>query len=380
MLKQKPYCLMPWIHFHLGNQSYIKACCVSNITYGNLNNDSLDLVWNSDTIKALRSKFLSGEADKRCAVCINRELSGAKSIRQETHEKFDYRQIEEFSDPIYFDIRFSNKCNFRCRTCWHGSSSSWYKESKELKINVAQQAVIENISDFNLFIKKLGPSLLKAKEIYFAGGEPLVTTQHYLLLEWLIEHGSKDVLLRYNTNFSHLKYKHYDVLEYWKKFTNVEIMASIDAHGDLGEYIRKGMSWTQIISNRDKLRAYPHIKFLIAPTVSVFSMRNLPVLYKECISLDLISNNDFYINILERPYQYNIKCFPLEKKQLIHQEYETFYSWCMHENIPSSIVNKFKDCINFMLEEDKSNFWNKFLVEVKKYDAIRNETYTKFDF
>ena len=199
MSKEKPYCLMPWIHFHVGDHGMAKACCVANIPFGNINEQSFDEIWNGDAINQLREKFAKGEKDNRCAQCYKLEDAGGKSIRQETFEKFPHIKIDNSSQtlPIYFDIRFSNVCNFRCRTCWHGASSKWFADAKSLGRNVGEKAIIQNIQDFNSFIEKTGKALLKAEEIYFAGGEPLVTEEHYLLLSWLIEKNATQIRLRY---------------------------------------------------------------------------------------------------------------------------------------------------------------------------------------
>jgi len=60
---------MPWIHFHVGNNGIAKACCVANIPFGNINEQSMEEIWNGMPIQHLREKFASGEKDKRCAQC-----------------------------------------------------------------------------------------------------------------------------------------------------------------------------------------------------------------------------------------------------------------------------------------------------------------------
>ncbi|MBI9036284.1 MAG: twitch domain-containing radical SAM protein [Bacteroidales bacterium] len=377
MNTQNPYCLMPWVHFHVGNEGYVKACCVANITYGNINTQSLDEVWNGEAVQGLREKFLKGEIDKRCAVCYKLEEAGGRSIRQETFEKFEHldtpKQIINERLPIYFDIRFSNKCNFRCRTCWHGASSGWYKEAKELGNAVAKQAVIQNIKDFDSFIEKMGEAILQAEEIYFAGGEPLVMNEHYLLLDYLIKNNATKVRLRYNTNFSILSYQNYDILKYWKQFESVEILASIDAMGDLGEYIRKGMKWEVFLKNRELIRELPQVKFKIAPTVSVFNIRHLSELYKFCVENNSIGPDDLYINMLERPYHFNVKILPKAYKEKVEEEYSMFYEWLNQNKIDISTKLKFKECIDYMMAEDLNKYLGKFISETDKLDKSRVE-------
>lgn len=372
MSQKQPYCLMPWIHFHVSNRGMVKACCVANIPYGNINEKSLEEIWEGESVNKLRSKFLKGEKDNRCATCFKLEAAGGKSIRQETFEKFPQIKInnENSQLPIYFDIRFSNVCNFRCRTCWHGASSKWYSDAKQLGRNLGDKAILKNINDFDLFIEKCGAALLHAEEIYFAGGEPLVTEEHYLLLEWLIANQATQVRLRYNTNFSKLTFRNYDVIEMWKSFPEVEVLASIDGVGALGEYIRKEMNWEQMISNRIKINALPHIRFKISPTVSVFNIRHLPALYLECIRLEMIGPEDFYINILERPHYLNSKILSPEYKIIVKEEYNNFYQ---NHPLPGPIKAMFDECLSYMLAEDLSSHWEKFLTETSLLDSMRNE-------
>ena len=371
--KKQPYCLMPWIHFHLGHKGQVNACCVANIPYGNINQQSFDEIWNSTEINKLRAQFAKGEKDSRCAVCIQREKSGAKSIRQETFEKFpdvDWESPEP--TPIYFDIRFSNICNFRCRSCWHGASSKWFNDAKALRRTAAATAVVENVKDFDSFIIEYGSALKNAREIYFAGGEPLVTPEHYLLLEWLI---NQDTFprLRYNTNFSVLDFKGYDLLKLWNYFPEVEILASVDAMGELGEIIRKEMKWDQFLLNRERIREAQNIQFKIAPTVSLMNMEHLPHFYLEMVRKKIVEAEGFYFNLLERPYYYNIKAFPADKKRDIIQHYATFYK---ENQVPESIENAMMECLGFMLEDDLSaKYWPQFLNESQKLDALRGEHY-----
>jgi MoaA/NifB/PqqE/SkfB family radical SAM enzyme len=362
---------MPWIHFHVGDDGIAKACCVANIPFGNINSQSFEEIWNGDKITQLRAKFLKGELDKRCAHCYKLEAAGGKSIRQETFEKFP--EVNVFQNPptlpIYFDIRFSNVCNLKCRTCWHGASSAWFDDAKQLGTTKAEVAVIKNIVDFENFISKLGPSLLQAKEIYLAGGEPLVTEEHYLLLQWLIENKATKIKLRYNTNFTQLGFKKHDVLAYWKHFQSVEILASIDAVGDLGSYIRSGTTWQKVITNHAKIKDLSNISFQISPTISVLNVAKLPQLFQECLDLNMITENDVYINILERPFHYNIQIFPTEKKQIITESFSSFTKSLTSGKAKSQL----QEILDYMWAFDHSKHWPKFKIENGKLDEIRNE-------
>ncbi len=363
---------MPFLHLHISSNGEAKACCVANIPFGNINDQTKDEIWNGESINKLRYQFKKGITDKRCANCQKLEQSGGKSLRQETFEKFDYSKLDEIpSEPIYFDIRFSNVCNFKCRTCWHGASSKWFSDAKALGSTVGQKAIIKNINDFEDFINLWGEALGNAEEFYFAGGEPLVTEEHYLLLNWLIENNATNARLRYNTNFSKLTFKNYNVLDLWNQFKEVEILASIDATHDLGEYIRKEMNWSEIIANREKIRQLPHVKFKISPTISVFNVHDFPKLYQTCLELKMIDKHDFYINILQHPFYYNIQALPEEKKAKASKVLLEF----MAEEKNSHLREAMQEIIDYMMAVDRSNLWPKFLEQTGRIDKLRDENY-----
>jgi len=370
---KQPYCLMPWIHFHTGNDGIAQACCVANIPYGNINKESFNTIWNGDRINQLRQKFAKGELDKRCAYCYKLEATGGTSIRQETFEKFSNIDVSKIESPIYFDIRFSNVCNYKCRTCWHGASSAWFDDAKKLGTNKGQKAVIKNVEDFDDFIQKVGPSLLNAKEIYLAGGEPLVTEEHYQLLHWLIANNATQMKLRYNTNFSVLEFKGQNVLELWSHFENVEILASIDAVEELGEYIRTGSKWIAILANHQKIKHLPNITFKISPTISVLNMAHLPDLIKECVKQDMIDFEGLYINILERPIHYNVQIFPNEQKQTIDNELNRFINELRINHSSTKMVLQIQECIDYMWANDLSKHWPKFEKENGNLDKLRGD-------
>jgi len=367
---------MPFLQLHVGNEGYVKACCVANINFGNINKQSLGEIWNDEPINQLREKFSKGETDKRCAVCHNIEATGGKSIREETFERFPHFTSEKPLQPIYFDIRFSNVCNYRCRTCWHGASSKWFEEAKVLKTNSGEKAIIHNIKDYEAFILKCGDALLQAEEIYFAGGEPLAIEEHYLLLAWLVRNKATNMRLRYNTNFSMLKFKSFSVLDYWQLFDSVELLVSLDASEKLGEYIRKEMKWETVLANRETVRALPHLKIKIAPTVSVFNMRHLPTLYKQSLTNNFIEKDGLYINILDRPIHYNVQVFPENLKKEIIDEYALFFEWMRRNEIPKEVQKQFQECLDYMMGNDKSRFWSKFINETQQLDKMRGEDLT----
>ena len=169
----------------------------------------------------------------------------------------------------YWDIRFSNICNFACRSCGTWFSSNWYED--HIKINGAppnHAKIIKVGRSTDDMWEQLLESFDYAEQFYFAGGEPLIMEEHYRILKELDKRKMYHVRLIYNTNFSRLKFKDMDVLELWNKFDSVSIGASLDAEGKRGELMRTGTVWEKAVANRKRmLEVCPQVDFYISSTV-----------------------------------------------------------------------------------------------------------------
>ena len=248
--KPDTFCLAPWVSIHTWPDGKVFPCCLWNSRdpVGNVNAQSLEEIWNNEKMKKIRRSFLKGEKLKSCDRCFHLEDTVDQSYRQRINrdhkDKMHYVNETNQDGSLnimnlhLWDVRISNFCNFKCRSCGLGLSSSWYSDSKALG-EKADKALI-NINDKASFMDMLEPHYNCVDEIYFAGGEPLVMPEHYQILDRLLELGRTDVNIRYSTNFSKLTFKGKHIFDYWKHFPNLELYISIDGVGKIGEYVRKG--------------------------------------------------------------------------------------------------------------------------------------------
>lgn len=377
---------MPWLHLHVDTDGLAKACCNANIVFGDINSKSIDEIWQGEPIRKFRKSLMEGKRDKRCLSCFSKEAAGKSSMRTETLEKFKHRMnwVDEttadgFSHdakPIYFDIRFNNLCNLRCRTCWHGASSSWFEEAKLLKQNFGNKAIIEANKDSSNFVNELLGQGIEVEEIYFAGGEPLVMKEHYDWLEGLIQQGHTEVHLRYNSNLSVLKLKYRSALDLWKHFDQVTVSASIDHMGVEGEYIRKGLSWDGFVSNMVTIKTQvPHVKLEIAPTVSLLNVFSIPALHRFFVDEQLIAINSLYLNLLSRPDYYNIKVLPQQLKVKASCSIQKHIKWLSAEGAKKTLIDEFDALIEYMNLDDWSNKLPKLKKQLTVLDNIREEDF-----
>jgi hypothetical protein len=104
---------------------------------------TLDEHWNGDHMRSVRRRMMAGERLPECEVC-NDQLLNTDVYRTYFDRLFQhkYPAILEQTDadgrttmqPVSWDYRFSNLCNFKCRTCGDMLSSSWESEQKTHKM------------------------------------------------------------------------------------------------------------------------------------------------------------------------------------------------------------------------------------------------------
>ena len=115
---------------------------------------------------------------------------------------------------------------------------------------------------------------------YFAGGEPLITPEHYVILEEMIRKGRTDTILRYNTNASTISYKQYDIFDLWKHFDRIELSCSIDHYGERAEVMRHGTDWARVEENLTKFRSLDYVVFQLNTVFSIMNYMTITEFYE----------------------------------------------------------------------------------------------------
>lgn len=264
-------CILPFIHFYTQPDGEVKPCCIADGFDERqfLSEKSIEDIWNSDQYKQLRKDMLEGKRNKVCDVCYRKEDLGEHSPRHMFNENTLWTMPEvneDFSVDTQFqhiDVRFSNRCNFKCRMCTHTFSSRWYDDEEQVNSLFHKKDHKKVLVASDTIIDDLLPHLDEIKSVYFAGGEPLTMPEHYELLTWLYdtlpfeEIGDKQLKplsIHYNTNLSTLKYNEDDLLKYWKSFRRIQLAISCDGIGEVGEYQRVGFSHKNFIKNLNQIK------------------------------------------------------------------------------------------------------------------------------
>jgi len=321
-LPPKNLCLAPWTHTYLSPQTERRMCCASREPAQNFEQYidtksgtgryiplTLDEHWNGEHMKSVRRRMMAGETLPECAVC-NDQLLNTDVYRSYFNRMFSHKQNEIWlttdtdgtttMKPISWDYRFSNLCNFKCRTCGDMLSSSW--ESEQRQHNMVDWTNSKNnwmIPEVRAEISKFQDTQIEAEfaeavaehrveEVYWVGGEPLMYEQHWRYMKQIVDQGDGDrVYARYNTNLSRVNFKgidlYSDILVHLRDY---QVCASLDGTGAVGEYIRTGLDYNTWRTNfaqgvrMAKNRRQWRIDFTLT-LPGMFEVRNIEALAQE---------------------------------------------------------------------------------------------------
>jgi len=216
----KTLCMAPWTHTYLSPQTERRLCCASREPAQNFEQYidtkagtgtyipiTLEEHWNSDHMRSVRKRMMAGETLPECAVC-NDQLLNTDVYRSYFNRLFEHKYLQAVEttdetgytsmEPISWDYRFSNLCNFKCRMCGDMLSSAWETEQKQHdmvnwhdpKNNWMRPEVKNQIEQFQStqieqeFAQAVEDH--RVEEVYWVGGKPLMYEQHWKYMQRII--------------------------------------------------------------------------------------------------------------------------------------------------------------------------------------------------
>jgi hypothetical protein len=233
---------------------------------------TLEQHWNSNHMRSVRQRMMAGEILPECEVC-NSKLLNTDVYRDYFNRLFAHKFEDAMRltapdgstsmQPVSWDYRFSNLCNFKCRMCGDMLSSAWESEQRQHDmINWSDPKNGWMVPEIRREISEFQDTQIEAEfaeaveqhrveEIYWVGGEPLMYEQHWRYMKRIIELGDGPRLyVRYNTNLSRVDSRgvdlYRDILGHVRDW---QICASLDGTGATGEYIRTGLDYDQWCRN-----------------------------------------------------------------------------------------------------------------------------------
>lgn len=380
-LPSNTFCILPWIHFFHEPSGNIQPCCSANNTgkqFGNIKDfTSAEAVMNSDSMREVRTDMLAGKRNSSCTQCYHEEDLGLASFRQ--NKNLDIKNFNIDTTTLvnktdadgtlhdfkmqYWDSRFSNICNFKCRMCGPQYSHSWAEEAYRGTGRKDYVIQAHATDDWDKIIAKYG-DLSELKEVYFAGGEALYQKEHWLMLDQLDQLGLHDIRITYTTNLSKLSFGKHRLEEYLQRFTNVLFIVSLDATGPLLEYVRSGANWENTKTNIQTVLAYPATKLKFNVVITVYNILHLTEVFDFAINNTTnFAGTD--LTIAHGPADQNITNLPKELKDLARDR-------LLASDKYETLKNKIDGVINYMYQEPMAN-WSDVIATTKQLDQVRKE-------
>ena len=247
------FCVMPFIHSFV-TPNIISPCCAYT---DQIKLNSKKQYWQSSQLQNIQKNMLENKRDSGCSICWKKEDRGFSSLRQHSNQIYakELNQIKNGlvpKEPMYLDLRLGNLCNLKCRMCISEWSSQIAGEildnPNEDWIDTPTQKVIGLDNDSWETIERWIPYV---KRVFMTGGEPTIIKRNLDYIDKIIDSGhAKEVELIFTTNATNINKK---FIEKSKKFKSVSFNVSIDATGELANYIRNPSDWNTIEKNMNLL-------------------------------------------------------------------------------------------------------------------------------
>jgi starch synthase (maltosyl-transferring) len=383
-------CVMPWIHTFIAPSGHVRLCCVSGSgqtlppSLGSIRDESLNSIFISERMHNIRTKMLSGLWPDECSYCRAKEARGIQSSRQvhnEIHEPYYLALVakrRQFTPTLRsIDLRIDNTCNFKCRSCSGFCSTRWFDDHNVVYPSNPVESKHISLSKCSEFYQELYKLVLEGTErIHFAGGEPLVSHEHYALLDHLVDFNRFGVELYYDTNMSYLEFLGRDIIKLWDLFPNVTVSLSLDGVGKQGEYIRYGLNFEQWCRNVNRLRnELPHVKRKLHFVVSVFNIMNLSEHLYAIIDNGFVKADLIRLTFLEWPAYLNVQILPDHLKKICVSRLKTFIDDVRSISTSTALEFQLKGLVEYLGERDiQQALIEEFAIKTVQIDSLRGES------
>lgn len=428
----KTFCILPWIHFATRPNGDMRLCCSANASGAgydhaiglvknekgvpaNFGNSKPLEAWNNQYMRDVRLTMLEGKIPASCSKCIAEEDKGVISKRLwETYtwmnDGIDLEELVKSTAAdgtipdklVYLDLRLGHTCNLKCVMCSPHDSSRWVQDHEKLLKRTTFPIVSEQMawdsSKFNNtwyenpdFWDQINAQIPNLKQVYFAGGEPLMIKEHKKFLQEIIRQGYADkILIRYNSNALLLDD---EVIELWKSFSKVKFAVSLDATDVRNYYIRYPSEWETIVQNLHKLDNTPdNVQVSIATAIQILNIKHLPDFARwkvqqnfKKINLGLVPGDVqmggglFNMHLLYLPTFLSCRVLPPEDKAEVRKLFGELANW-LHENYRQDEDfwknnpygwKRWQAVLDFMDAEDHSEQLPAFKEYIENLDNIR---------
>ncbi len=272
--QNRSFCAYPWIVHSQDKNDGTKLNLCARSSYEVADVKGIRGNWQTDPkYTKIRENMKRGiKLPKTCRVCYKYEDHGMTGYR--THDSLDWiarlslkniKDFDKITNPYYYELRLSNKCNLMCRMCTPLHSHLLIPEFKENPglVNSNQwYSEDQSFTDTSVIDVE---NLTKKHTVYLTGGEPTIMHEVYAFMRKCIDLEKTDFHFTIGTNAQRLNPLFMNLAS---KFSNMHFSISIDGYGKVNDYVRWKSDFDTIISNCHRLVNQGHqITWNHVPTI-----------------------------------------------------------------------------------------------------------------
>jgi hypothetical protein len=369
-----------------------------------------------------RAEMMAGEKPAGCNYCWNIEALGEDFI-SDRHERnasifTEHRLGAIKADPLapvnpqYIEVSFGNECNFKCGYCHPKHSSAYYKEIKDFGPYSMVKNHRNDIDWFEIFEEETNPyveawwrwwpEVRKTLTILrITGGEPLLQSSTWKLLDDLVVNPLPNLELNINTNFGVKPILIDRLVEKVNALIangcikDFKIFTSMDTWGAPAEYIRTGLDLTVWERNLDTYLTKTQLPITFMITFNILTVTNFQSLLEKILEWRIKYNGNnqnkwqrvrFDTPFLKEPLQYDMNILPKDEFMPYMKSHLDFILANLDDKNRSKFNDleyaKFERVVKYMesaiytpekLKEGKRDFFNWFT----EYDRRRGTDFIK---
>ncbi|MDB4443281.1 twitch domain-containing radical SAM protein [Saprospiraceae bacterium] len=386
------FCSIPFSQVYSEIDGQYQACCFGAPSGVMVDQMSLvDWMETSDYMNNIRKEMLDPNSDfksveKTCVRCRSDERRYGRSRRTncmkihtndpqhwdgiERTARFFKETGEYIIDERILEVQlkvFGSECNLDCHMCFHANSSMRWDMAKNKEVwnekiwgaGPTDKLRIDHIN--NSFKNRASKDILKQicelsphiRSIKIIGGEPLIMKRQYELLDMLIESGdSKDIFLKFQTNFTKLQAGKHKFVNYIPHFGNIAMVASVDGIGTNIEYMRRRTDWKELEGNIDICNKYPNVVVDFNSLISFLSVMRFDEVIDYCKDNDKIHQINWAM--IEKPKHLRVNNLPFAIKNDLMDKYKDFPDIQHALSMPPENDVDIQDLFEYLLKQDES--------------------------
>jgi uncharacterized Fe-S cluster-containing radical SAM superfamily protein len=329
------FCPAPWTNIHINQiNGETRPCCggpnqYKGVYLGSITNADWSYI-NGDnaSLQTIRREMSLGVEPQYCKGCVEKDwynnfLKYRKDIESGLDEPWQYLKS--------MDIRWGDTCQLSCLYCNEWASSKWAslkQRSKFIPIKSSRSYRDQYHELYNL-VEKHGHGL---ERISLLGGEPLLLNENIELLDLL-----PDIEVDIFSNLNLPNIQENKVYQRLIRRNRVIWRISMENIGPRFEFVRRGSSWPNQMSNIQKLYQnciFPSVVRVHAQ-YCVYSALNLSELYDYFAQYP---NIEIEWNILSDPKPLDLLNFPKNFRDRAIDEILTVIKNYEHAEYPLSRV------------------------------------------